>query len=85
MKLSESVISVPNENDWWALLFLLLAGTKTDPEEILKREEERRKRADYEKEVQYHCNHIEWEQDMHATIPFCKLDGDFCNMQCMRR
>ena len=22
---------------------------------------------------------------MHANIPFCKLDGEMCNMQCQNR
>lgn len=31
------------------------------------------------------CLSVEWEQDMHANIPFCKLDGKMCNMQCRNR
>ena len=30
------------------------------------------------------CQSVEWEQDMGAHIPFCKLDGELCNMQCRR-
>ena len=30
------------------------------------------------------CCNIEFEQDMGAHIPFCKLDGQMCNMQCMK-
>ena len=38
-----------------------------------------------EKKIQEECENVEWEQDMGAHIPFCKLDGKICNMQCMRR
>ncbi len=31
------------------------------------------------------CPSVEWEQDMGAHIPFCKLDGEMCNMQCRNR
>lgn len=31
------------------------------------------------------CPHIEWEHDMGATIPFCRLDDKFCNGQCVFR
>lgn len=37
-----------------------------------------------EKKIQEECENVEWEQDMGAHIPFCKLDGEICNMQCMR-
>ena len=30
------------------------------------------------------CPNVEWEQDMGAHIPFCKLDGQMCNLQCKR-
>lgn len=30
------------------------------------------------------CCHIEYEQDMGAHIPFCRLDGQMCNMQCLK-
>ena len=32
--------------------------------------------------LQKNCPMIEWEQDMGATIPFCKLDKLYCNGQC---
>lgn len=38
-----------------------------------------------EKKIQEECENVEWEEDMGAHIPFCKLDGKICNMQCMRR
>ena len=37
-----------------------------------------------EKKIQEECENVEWEEDMGAHIPFCKLDGKICNMQCMR-
>lgn len=30
------------------------------------------------------CQSRELEQDMGKTIPFCRLDGQLCNGQCMR-
>lgn len=33
--------------------------------------------------LQKDCPVIEWEHDMGATIPFCKLDNTFCNGQCV--
>lgn len=41
--------------------------------DILKKQEEMRR----------NCESIEYEQDMNAHIPFCKLDGKMCNCQCM--
>ena len=39
-------------------------------------------RKNLRKKIQEECGNIEWEQDMGAHIPFCKLDGKICNMQC---
>lgn len=36
------------------------------------------------KEMYENCPFVEWEQDMNATIPFCKKDGGFCNFQCIK-
>ena len=33
--------------------------------------------------LQNNCPMVEWEHDMGATIPFCKLDDKFCNGQCV--
>lgn len=33
-------------------------------------------------ELQKTCPMVEWEQDMGATIPYCKLDNSHCNGQC---
>ena len=35
--------------------------------------------------LQKNCPMVEWEHDMGATIPFCKLDKKFCNGQCTFR
>jgi len=37
-----------------------------------------------EKKIQENCENIEWEQDMGMHIPFCKLDGKLCNVQCTK-
>ena len=31
------------------------------------------------------CPDIEWEHEMGAIIPFCKLDNKWCNGQCVFR
>jgi hypothetical protein len=33
--------------------------------------------------LQQNCPMVEWEHDMGAKIPFCKLDNTFCNGQCV--
>lgn len=43
-----------------------------DPEEEAKKEN-----------LMRNCCFIEYEQDMGAHIPFCKRDGQMCNMQCL--
>lgn len=35
--------------------------------------------------LQQTCPDIEWEHEMGAIIPFCKLDNKFCNGQCVFR
>lgn len=35
--------------------------------------------------LQNTCPMVEWEHDMGATIPFCKLDNTPCNAQCAYR
>ena len=46
--------------------------------------EEDRKRKEQEETIRYHCDAIEYEQDMGQSIPFCKRYGGFCNMQCVQ-
>lgn len=36
-------------------------------------------------ELQKNCPMIEWEPDMGAKIPFCKLDNTLCHAQCAYR
>ena len=33
--------------------------------------------------LQQNCPMVEWDHDMGARIPFCKLDNTFCNGQCV--
>ena len=33
-------------------------------------------------ELQKNCPMVEWEHDMGATVPYCKLDKNYCNGQC---
>lgn len=72
--------NIVNEFDTMALLLMMCAafGTKNNDWE------EHKTRRQHEQEVQDNCPLIEWEQDMGAHVPFCKRDGDMCNMQCMR-
>ena len=35
--------------------------------------------------LQKNCSMVEWEQDMGATVPYCKLDNSYCNGQCSFR
>lgn len=69
-----------NDNNWWLLVFLLIAG---NPGAMEKIEEEMKTRKQIE-EQRNMCHHVEWEQDMSMRIPFCKLDGKICNMQCVK-
>ena len=32
--------------------------------------------------LQKTCPMVEWEHDMGATVPYCKLDNSYCNGQC---
>lgn len=47
------------------------------------KEFENRKQAD--EEMRRNCPSIEWEQDMGAHVPFCKIYGGMCNMQCLQK
>ena len=67
-------------DDFWLALFLLAASNP----DFFKNVEAQRKREQQEKELQENCPFIEWEQDMGAHIPFCRLTNDFCDMQCMK-
>ena len=36
-----------------------------------------------QKKQMQNCSYRKLEQDMGNTIPFCRLDGQLCNGQCM--
>ena len=74
----------------WLLILFILAMSGRDYKPIIKEDfedyiERKKKEEDTIKLIRDNCSAIEWEQDMGAHIPFCRLDGDFCNMQCMRK
>ena len=68
-------------------MLLLVAGNPgtMDKLEIHLEEQKRafaeRKRMEEQRDM---CPQVEWEQDMGAHIPFCRLTNDFCGMQCMK-
>ena len=76
-------------NDYWLLLLLVLCyGNSSDPltnmKENIKKIEADRERERLFREYQRDCPYIEWEHDMGATIPFCRLTNDFCDGHCMK-
>ena len=72
-----------DNDDAWLILFLLLYSAQEQGKEFNVHDMLDQEKAD----TQYVNNRpsVEWEQDMHANIPFCKLDGEMCNMQCRNR
>ena len=72
-----------DNDDAWLMLFLLLYSAQEQGKEISFSDILEREKADTE--FVKNCPSVEWEQDMHADIPFCKLDGEMCNMQCKNR
>ena len=73
---------MPNYEAWMIMLLLLCSaqeqGKEFNVNDIFKQE-----KADTQ--FVRNCPSVEWEQDMHVNIPFCKLDGKMCNMQCQNR
>ena len=69
------------KDDDWLLLFLLFCYNPNLCDQINKEYEQYKQDRDY----QYNCTNVEWEEDMGAHIPFCKRDGNFCNLQCRRK
>ncbi len=67
----------------WLILFLLLYSAQEQGKELSFSDILEQEKADTE--FMKNCPSVEWEQDMHANIPFCKLDGEMCNMQCKNR
>lgn len=72
-----------DNDDVWLILFLLLYSAQEQGKEISFSDILKQEKAD--SEFVKNCPSVEWEQDMHANIPFCKLDGEMCNMQCRNR
>ena len=67
----------------WLIHFLLLYSAQEQGKELSFSDILEQEKADAE--FVKNCPSVEWEQDMHADIPFCKLDGEMCNMQCKSR
>lgn len=71
-----------SNDEAWMMLLLLCSAQEQGKElsfiDILEQETAN-------DEFVKNCPSVEWEQDMHANIPFCKLDGEMCNMQCQNR
>ena len=72
-----------DNDDVWLILFLLLYSAQEQGKELSFSDMLEQEKAD--DEFVKNCPSVEWEQDMHADIPFCKLDGEMCNMQCRNR
>ena len=53
-----------------------------NPEGFKKAIEKDREKVKQKDELQRSCPNIEWEQDMGAHIPFCRLTNDFCDLHC---
>ncbi len=72
-----------DNDDAWLILFLLLHSAQEQDKEFNVNDIFEQEKADTQ--FVRNCPSVEWEQDMHANIPFCKLDGEMCNMQCQNR
>lgn len=72
-----------DNDDAWLILFLLLYSAQEQGKELSFSDILAQEKADTQ--FVRNCPSVEWEQDMHANIPFCKLDGEMCNMQCQNR
>ena len=73
------------EDESWLTLFLLLSYAFQKDPDFLHKINEKYEQERKDREYMNNCDAIEWEQDMGKSIPFCKLDGQLCNMQCMKR
>ena len=72
-----------DNDDVWLMIFLLLYSVKEQGKDIKFDDLLKQEKAN--DEFVKNCPSVEWEQDMHADIPFCTLDGEMCNMQCRSR
>lgn len=70
-------------NSDYLLMLFLLFSMNPDPDGFKKAIEKDREKAKQKDELQRSCPNIEWEQDMGACIPFCRLTNDFCDCHCM--
>lgn len=66
--------------DWIGLLILLFANP--DIRNNMQKDLAEQKRLNF---LQENCQSIEWWQDMNAHIPFCRLTGKPCGMECVER
>lgn len=71
-----------DNDDAWLILFLLLYSAQEQGKEINFDDLLKQEKAN--DEFVKNCPSVELEQDMHADIPFCTLDGEMCNMQCRK-
>lgn len=72
-----------DNDDAWLILFLLLYAAQEQGKELSFSDMLNQEKADTE--FVKNCPSVELEQDVHANIPFCKFDGEMCNMQCQNR
>ena len=72
-----------SNDEAWMMMLLLLCFAQEHGKELSFIDILEQEKADTE--FVKNCPSVEWEQDMHANIPFCKLDGEMCNMQCRNR
>ena len=69
-----------NDFDPWLALFLLFS---MNPDAFMERLKEEREKEKQKEDLQRSCPYREWEQDMGAHIPFCRLTNDFCDYHCI--
>lgn len=81
---NEFTIDMSNisSDDGW-MLFMLGVLAMISPEELKRLWDETRKKVEILEEKRRMCPMVEWEQEMGKTIPFCKMDGGFCDYQCL--
>lgn len=72
-----------SNDEAWMIIFLLLCYAQEQGKELNFNDMFKQEKADTE--FVKNCPNVEWEQDMHANVTFCKLDDEMCNMQCRNR
>lgn len=78
-----------DDANYWLLLMLAMCfGKDPDPlvnmKENMNRIDAARRWEHQFRQYQLECPEIEWEHDMSATIPFCRLTNDICDGHCMK-